>query len=341
MLTVHQVFQIINGARGRNRTTDTRIFKPSFSPIKSTCYADEKCQTASKKSNGYKDFVKPELTTSASIFVDGENADLRPPPYNKAPAIHSSYESCSVDNQNQELRRFESLNAAASAETKSSESLPVRTQDRFVQAAYVGFENGHPLNSILTINWEKLEEAIAQYWLDLHPYTRAKLLIQKIRKFLKRAKRNCTVAYIWVREAVPGKGEHLHVALHLPCKFRKEFIAFLERTLGEPASKNRRSIAERTKGEIACSNTGSWHYGVEVSDASPEFSGYWLAAYLAKGEPSERMYRGRMTDNTRKKERGKAFGGRIASEKYDTPQGLIEGTEHRKGRFSISRSLMR
>ncbi len=95
----------------------------------------------------------------------------------------------------------------------------------------------------------------------------------------------------------------------------------------------------RTKGEIACSTNGSWHVGVEVADASPEFSGYWLAAYLAKAEPSKREFRGRLVDNTQKRERGKAYGGRIKSEKYDLLQGVIKGTTRRKGRFSISRSL--
>ena len=276
---------------------------------------------------------------SLSNALNDEIFDLRTPPYYWVRAFHCSYDPGSAFRQKSRKPNSETAGDAATGVAKYSKNLPARTQSRFISAAHIGFENGYPLNSILTVNWAKLIGERSSFWLNLHPYDRAKALIEKIRKFLTRAKRRCRVAYIWVREAIPGKCEHLHVALHLPKKFRSEFLAFLARALGETASEHRRPPHERTKGEIACSASGSWHLGVEVCDASPEFSGYWLAAYLAKAEPSEREFRGRIVENSMKKERGKAFGGRIQGEKYDRSQGVIEGSPHRKGRYSISRSL--
>lgn len=278
----------------------------------------------------------------APIFSNARNdeiVDLRTPPYNKVRAFHFSYDSCSAFHQKSRNPKTKTTGDESIGVAKYSKSLPTRTQSRFISAAHIGYENGYPLNSILTVNWAKLIGEHSSFWQNLHPFDRAKVLVEKIRKFLTRAKRRCTVAYIWVREAISGKGEHLHVALHLPRKFRSEFLVFIARALGETTSEHRRPTHERTKGEIACSASGSWHLGVEVCDASPEFSGYWLAAYLAKAEPSEREFRGRLVENSLKKERGKAFGGRIKGEKYDCSQGVIEGTPHRKGRFSISRSL--
>jgi hypothetical protein len=61
----------------------------------------------------------------------------------------------------------------------------------------------------------------------------------------------------------------------------------------------------KTDGEFACSVWGSWHL---AKDIHPERSGYYLAAYLWKGEPSERFFRGNLIPNTRKPVRGRAAG---------------------------------
>lgn len=71
----------------------------------------------------------------------------------------------------------------------------------------------------------------------------------------------------------------------------------------------------------------------------PERSGFYLAAYLGKGEPSERMFRGNLVPNASKLVRGQAFGGRERSGRYDTPQGQIRGTTALKKRFDIARPL--
>ncbi len=282
---------------------------------------------------------RPKVPSFSKARND-EIVDLRTPSYNIAHAVPCSYGSSSVSNQtgkgNQNLRNHDERRRTR----KISGSLPTRTQSRFISAAYTGFKNGYALNAILTVNWAKLCESTKTSWLNSHPYDRAKLLVERIRKFLTRAKRRCPVAYIWVREVASEAGEHLHLALHLPSQHRKDFISFLGRLLGQPNAKHQRPPKERTKGEVACSLGGEWHLGVEVREASPEFPGYWLAAYLAKAEPSQRAFRGNVVDNTLKKERGRAFGGRIKGEKYDSPQGIIVGNSNRKGRYSISKSIM-
>jgi len=269
----------------------------------------------------------------------GQIADLRTSSYNKAHAFQSSYGPKSACHQtskepNPQIR-FDDVNP----KIKKSEFLPNRTQATFVSAAYTAMEDGNPLNAILTVSWSKLGESPNSFWFNLHPYDRAKALVEKIRKYLTRAKRRSPVAYIWVREAVSASDEHFHIAFHLPKVHRKDFISFMGRLLGKPPLQYRRPPTERSKGEIACSADGGWHLGIEVSDVSPEFSGYWLAAYLAKAEPSQRVFRGRVINNTNKTERGTSFGGRIRGDKYDIGQGTIEGNLYRRGRFSISRSL--
>ena len=91
-----------------------------------------------------------------------------------------------------------------------------------------------------------------------------------------------------------------------------------------------------SEGEFACSVWGSWHL---AKDTHPERLGFYLAAYLGKGEPSERLFRGKLIPNTSKPVRGQAFGGREKSDRYDTPQGQIRGTIALKKRFDIARPL--
>ena len=124
---------------------------------------------------------------------------------------------------------------------------------------------------------------------------------------------------------------------HLPHGKRKAVASYLSDLLGEPLDHTPRTKAQgRTEGEFACSVWRSWHL---AKDTHPERSGFYLAAYLGKGEPSERMFRGKLVPNTRKLVRGQAFGGREKSGRYDAPQGQIRGTTALKKRFDIARPL--
>jgi hypothetical protein len=51
------------------------------------------------------------------------------------------------------------------------------------------------------------------------------------------------------------------------------------------------------------------------------------------------VFRDKLVDNTLKPVRGIEFGGRMRGGRYDVPQGNIEGTTTRKGRFDIARAL--
>jgi len=66
---------------------------------------------------------------------------------------------------------------------------------------------------------------------------------------------------------------------------------------------------------------------------------FYLASYLGKGEPSERMFRGKLVPNTRKLVRGLTFGGRERSGRYDAPQGQIRGATALKKGVDIAREL--
>lgn len=167
---------------------------------------------------------------------------------------------------------------------------------------------------------------------------RIRHLVELVRKWLTR--RGLPPCYFWVREKSDIAGEHWHLALHLPKSKRKAFAGYLETLLIEPLALVPRSEGQGgTRGEFACSIRASWHLGREVPDGKPHFVGYWIAAYLGKGEPSQRVFRGKLVNNAKKPERGRAYGGTRKTGRYDVPQGDIVGTTTRKGRFDISRFL--
>jgi hypothetical protein len=171
----------------------------------------------------------------------------------------------------------------------------------------------------------------------MHTPERIRHLVELTRKWLSR--RGIPAYYLWTRELSDTAGEHWHLALHLPKAKRKAFTGYLETILIEPVAPCPRAQSKRTRGEFACSTAASWHLAGEEPDGKPHFTGYWLAAYLGKGEPSQRMFRGKLINNTLKPVRGRAYGGTVKGARYDTPQGHIVGTTTRKGRFDVARSL--
>lgn len=142
--------------------------------------------------------------------------------------------------------------------------------------------------------------------------------------------------YIWAREASDPDGEHLHLGFHAPRELQSSLIAFVEKQLREPVGAGLRPHGSRTEGEFACCENGSWHL---AADIRPNQGAQRLAAYLGKGESSSRKFRGTQTANRGKPVRGKAYGGRAPSERYDLGQGLISGTANRLERFYISKAL--
>lgn len=220
---------------------------------------------------------------------------------------------------------------------KRTDGLPVGSQTNFIEAAKCAAILGFPVNTLLTVRWSSLyhhdntNPLFAQ-----SPVDRIAYLVELLRKWIG-ARCRGGFQYLWVRETTSELGEHWHLAFHLPHGKRKAAASYLSDLLGEPVDHTHRSKAQgRTEGEFACSVWGSWHL---AKDTHPERSGFYLAAYLGKGEPSERMFRGKLVPNTRKLVRGQAFGGRERSGRYDTPQGQIRGTTALKKRFDIARPL--
>jgi len=159
--------------------------------------------------------------------------------------------------------------------------------------------------------------------------------VEKIRKWLTR--HDLPVFYIWVREVSDSTGEHWHLGFHLPKEKQKQFANFIGTALGEPSTT--KSGYGKVFGEFARSETGAWHLAEEIRKANRKWSGYWLAAYLGKGEPSMRMFRGKWVINEKKPVRGEDCHGVVNPSKYDAEQGLVTGTASRKKRYDISKEL--
>jgi len=207
-----------------------------------------------------------------------------------------------------------------------------------IAAALRAYEANRPINTLLTIRWQGLLS-----YDDTNPLramkapARIRYIVDLVRRWL--INHGYPVHYLWARELSLKAGEHWHLALHLSKADRADFTQYLAGMLGEPVAPCPRSSSQQTHGEFACSVWASWHLAGEVPDGKPHFTGYWLAAYLGKGEPSQRMFRGNLINNTRKNVRGRGYGGAVKGGRYDEPQGNIEGTTTRKGRFDIARSL--
>lgn len=218
-----------------------------------------------------------------------------------------------------------------------SAGLPIGTQQRFIKAAAAADNLGSPLNTLLSIRLTALLISNDPGSLG-HPQIiqRIHVFVERLRKWMLR--NSLPTFYLWVRECSASTDEHLHLCLHVPRKHKKSLVAFLEKQFQDPVRRALRSVQVRTEGEFACSESGSWHL---AEDTRAERKGFFLAGYLGKGEPSERMFRGRMISNNRKPVRGRAYGGMVASEKYDLSQGSIVGTSTRQERLYISRALQR
>ena len=251
-----------------------------------------------------------------SQYAANEINDLRKSPYNKAPADLSPYSP--------RLRPF-----------RITSTLPIGTQARFLAAARAAAAQCFPLNALLTIRWSSLFSAN-----DVHPLRplpapdRIDRLVENLRKWLCR--HEAPPYYIWVREHADAMGEHWHIAFHLPAHHHQALADYIARQTLEPQQIRRRR--DQTDGEFACGELGSWHL---AADTKPERGGLHLAAYLGKGEPSQRRFRGKLIDNDRKPVRGQPFGGDRMNDRYDAAQGCIAGTANRQDRFFISNALKR
>lgn len=246
-----------------------------------------------------------------------ETTDLRKQPYIKARAIRMAY-----------------VHPVPSQMT--STGLPIGTQARFIAASANANALGKPLNTMLTIRWVSLFcDNDVNELRTLSTPDRIDHLVELLRKWLVR--NGSASVYIWVRENAYSVGEHWHIAFHVPPKKRGKLVRYIADLTGEPA-RRRRDRAQQTEGEFACGALSSWHL---AHDTHPQRAGYFLAAYLGKGEPSQRLFRGKLTGNAKKPIRGLSFGGNFRDGAYDMEQGEIEGTACRTDRFFISNALKR
>lgn len=243
-----------------------------------------------------------------------ETSDLRKEPHDVAPGTHLPYVRKSP------LRRM-------------TEGLPIGTQARMIEAALVAADMGYPLNTLLTIRWRSLFSDNGVNDLRVFPAAeRIRYLVELLRKWVFR--NGAPPIYIWARENADSAAEHWHLAFHLAKKRRRGLVDYIVNLTREPAARGKSPAA--TEGEFARGICGSWQL---AEDTRPERAGVFLAAYLGKGEPSQRLFRGKLIDNDKKPYRGRSFGGSFNDGKYDIAQGRIEGTASRDDRFFIANAL--
>jgi len=218
----------------------------------------------------------------------------------------------------------------------SSEGLPRKSQQWFCDAVLNSYAQGRPIDLLITVRVEALKNCGAGGAFLSHPTTatRIKAFIRNLTKSLDRL--TGKAAYIWVRENSAAHGEHLHFAIHCPENKRRRIWIWLNGVTGEKKRFRQRPKNQRTEGEIAVSEQGGWHMAV---DTRPERQGVCLAHYLGKGEPSQHLHRGKLTNNTDKPCRGREFGGMSRNPKHDEPQGIIEGAGRKTYRMGASRNI--
>ncbi|MEP3632198.1 MAG: hypothetical protein ABJQ23_09795 [Shimia thalassica] len=269
-----------------------------------------------------------------------EIIDLRTSPLYKEHAFHCSYKGTTDQKKTTIQNPIPTSSEANTSELKITNGLEVGSQEQMISAAFTAYQLNSPLNTLLTVRWSSLrafDDTNELFLLNIPE--RIQNIVERLRTWLTRTEQRVPATYIWVREVSPNETEHWHIAFHLPNQLRRKLSNYIQKLLGEPKRERPRSQQERTRGEFACSEWSSWHLACEDPDGKPEFEGYWLAAYLGKGEPSQRLFRGKLVNNSRKPVRGALYGGRIHHDRYDAPQGSLGGTTTRKSRFDISRRL--
>jgi hypothetical protein len=233
--------------------------------------------------------------------------------------------------------RAHPFNVIDPAQTNTStESLPRKSQQWFIDAVIRSYALGRPIDLLITIRVAALINCGADGAFLSHPTTakRIKAFIRNLRKSLDRL--TGKPAYIWVRENSATSGEHLHFGIHCPKEKRRKIWVWLNGVTGEKKRSRKRTKTERTEGEIAVSEYGGWHMAV---DTRPERKGICLAHYLGKGEPSQYLHRGKLKNNADKPCRGGEFGGNSTNPKHDELQGTIEGSGRKTYRMGASRNI--
>lgn len=216
-----------------------------------------------------------------------------------------------------------------------TDGLPIGSQSRFIDLAMCAARNGNALNALVTIRWRSLfSDSDVNQLRVMPPPDRITYIMELVRKWLKRNGLPCF--YIWVRESAGHEDEHFHFALHLSQGLRGPFAAYISKLLGE--AKRHGRPPDATEGEYARGEASSWHFS---TDTRPEKYGVYLVAYLGKGEPSQRLFRGKLINNADKHYRGESYGGTFPDGQYDQAQGQVLGTACRKYRFFISNELKR
>lgn len=153
---------------------------------------------------------------------------------------------------------------------------PTGTQGKLIDAAVIANRQGTPINRLLTVRTEALENAEAN-----NRFNRS-TLAQDVEAFLVLFRkwvvaRGIPSVFIWSREIGRARAEHLHLGFHLRPDQNGQLTNQCVRWFGE-------AKAEKTKGKnvIAESCNGVWQIKASMRGDS---SGTRIAVYLGKDEP--------------------------------------------------------
>ncbi len=305
------------------------------------CHFGDWMHPRRKMQSGKSKCQKPTRKSLVSATGFSETTDLRTGCIYIAPALQSTYSVQPTSHSKISVAsKGVAPESSISPVAKHSAGLDIGTQQLMLEAARQSNKYRRPLNTLLTVRWGSLrafDDMNPLFHLDVPE--RIKNIVERIRTWLTRPNRQIGAYYIWVRESSPSESEHWHIALHLPETYRVDFAAYIAAVLGEPLLPQARPASQRTRGEFACSQWTSWHLAAEEPTSNRYFKGRWLAAYLGKGEPSQRIFRDTLVPNVLKPVRGREFGGDVTHDRFDAPQGRIVGTTTRVSRFDISRNL--
>ena len=128
---------------------------------------------------------------------------------------------------------------------------PVGTQGKLIDAAVISNRIGHPINRLLTVRTEALENATT----TTNRFNRSTLaqdveaFLDLLRKWITARQMPC--AFIWSREIGKARTEHLHLGFHLQPQFDAPFADQCVRWFGEdkaPKLKAKNVLAESQHG---------------------------------------------------------------------------------------------
>jgi len=179
---------------------------------------------------------------------------------------------------------------------------------------------GAPIQTMLTINAAHLQRVSSGGIIEIgHLWDGCRRLLELMRKWV--VQRGLTWSCVWVREYTGGRnehgGEHWHIALHLPPRYRTDFAAQMAIWMDEEIGAH-----DGKKKCIARSVTGAWYISIGQGNAGE---------YLGKATPKTRLRYRRRVKNHLRKSRHNGGEGPIEGQRYGISRPINDAEQRRYG----------